>query len=122
MKTPIAKVRGLGSAGNGTHHWWIQKLLALALIPLTIWFVASVVQMTNADYRTVMTWMSSPVSATLMLIFMVTGIYHLKLGLQDVIEDYIPNEGLKFTLQIAISFGCILLAVVSVFSILKIAL
>lgn len=122
MKTPIAKVRGLGSAGNGTHHWWMQKLLALALIPLTIWFVASVVQMTNADYRTVMTWMSSPVSATLMLIFMVTGIYHLKLGLQDVIEDYIPNEGLKFTLQIAISFGCILLAVVSVFSILKIAL
>jgi len=122
MKTPIAKVRGLGSAGNGTHHWWMQKLTALALIPLTIWFVASIVQMTGADYRTVMTWMASPVSATLMLIFMITGLYHLKLGLQVVVEDYIHREGLKMALQITILFGCILLAVVSVFSILKVAL
>lgn len=122
MNTPISKVRGLGSARSGTHHWWMQKIAAVALIPLTIWFVASIVQMTNADYFTVRAWLASPVSATLMLLYIVIGLYHLRLGLQAVVEDYIHTEGMKIFLQFSILFGCTVIAVGSIFSVLKIAL
>ncbi|VAX03151.1 Succinate dehydrogenase hydrophobic membrane anchor protein [hydrothermal vent metagenome] len=122
FNTPISKVRGLGSARNGTHHWWMQKIAAVALIPLTIWFVASIVQMTNADYFTVRTWLSSPIPAILMLIYIVIAIYHLRLGLQAIVEDYIHSEGMKVGLQFSILFGCTIIAVASIFSVLKIAL
>ncbi|VAW06893.1 Succinate dehydrogenase hydrophobic membrane anchor protein [hydrothermal vent metagenome] len=122
INTPISEVRGLGSAKSGTHHWWMQKIAAVALIPLTIWFVASIVQMTAADYFTVKAWISSPVSAILMLMYIVVGVYHLRLGLQAVIEDYIHGEGMKVFLQFTILFGCIIIAVAAIFSVLKIAL
>ncbi|MBT5072659.1 MAG: succinate dehydrogenase, hydrophobic membrane anchor protein [Kordiimonadaceae bacterium] len=122
LRSPLGKVRGLGSAKNGTHHWWMQKLTAVALIPLTIWFVASVVQMTQADYEIVINWMNSPLVAVLMILFVSTGIYHLKLGLQVIIEDYIHTEGAKMALQVIVTFGCVALATTALFSILKIAL
>ncbi|MCK5424950.1 MAG: succinate dehydrogenase, hydrophobic membrane anchor protein [Emcibacter sp.] len=122
MNTPISKVRGLGSAKSGTEHWWMQKIAAVALVPLTIWFVASLVQMTSADYFTVRTWLASPVSATLMLMYIVIGLYHLRLGLQAVVEDYVTGGGMKVFLQFTILFGCTAIAVASIFSVLKIAL
>ncbi|MBL4612824.1 MAG: succinate dehydrogenase, hydrophobic membrane anchor protein [Emcibacter sp.] len=122
LNTPISKVRGLGSAKSGTEHWWMQKIAAVALIPLTIWFVASIVQMTQADYFTVKAWLSSPVSAILMLLYIVIGLYHLRLGLQAIVEDYIHAEGMKIFLQFSILFGCTIIAVASIFSVLKIAL
>ncbi len=122
FNTPISKVRGLGSARNGTHHWWMQKIAAVALIPLTVWFVASIVQMTKADYFTVISWLSSPIPAILMLIYIVIAIYHLRLGLQAIVEDYIHSEGMKVGLQFSILFGCTIIAVASIFSVLKIAL
>lgn len=122
LRSPLGKVRGLGSAKNGTHHWWMQKLTAVALIPLSIWFVASIVQMTQADYEIVINWMNSPMVAVLMLLFVITGIYHLKLGLQVIIEDYIHDEGWKVFYQTAVLFGCVALATTALFSILKIAL
>tara|TARA_R110002096_G_scaffold436096_2_gene667444 strand:- start:20476 stop:20850 length:375 start_codon:yes stop_codon:yes gene_type:complete len=122
LRSPLGKVRGLGSAKNGTHHWWMQKVTAVALIPLTIWFVSSVVQMTQADYEVVISWMNSPIVAVLMLLFVITGIYHLKLGLQVVIEDYIHSEGSKVLLQMLVTFGCVAVGITAVFSILKIAL
>lgn len=122
LRSPLGKVRGLGSAKNGTHHWWMQKVTAVALIPLTIWFVASVVQMTQASYEVVINWLNSPVVAVLMILFIFTGIYHLKLGLQVIIEDYIHSEGSKVALQMIVTFGCIVIATTALFSILKIAL
>lgn len=122
LRSPLGKVRGLGSAKNGTHHWWMQKVTAVALIPLTVWFVSSVVQMTQADYGAVVKWMSSPVVAVLMMLFIITGIYHLKLGLQVIIEDYIHSEGQKVALQMFVTFGCVLIGMLAIFSILKIAL
>ena len=122
LRSPLGKVRGLGSAKNGTHHWWMQKVTAVALIPLTIWFVSSIVQMTQADYEIVINWMNSPVVAILMTLFIITGIYHLKLGLQVIVEDYIHSEGSKMALQMLITFGCVAIAITAIFSILKIAL
>ena len=122
LNTPISKVRGLGSAKSGSEHWWIQKIAAVALIPLTIWFVASIVQMTQADYFTVKTWLASPISAILMLLYIVIGMYHLRLGLQEIVEDYVPQKGLKTFCSFSILFGCTLIAVACIFSILKIAL
>lgn len=122
LRSPLGKVRGLGSAKNGTHHWWMQKVTAVALIPLTVWFVSSIVQMTQADYGAVVKWMSSPVVAVLMMLFIITGIYHLKLGLQVIIEDYIHSEGQKVALQMFVTFGCVLIGMLAIFSILKIAL
>lgn len=122
LNTPISKVRGLGSARSGTEHWWMQKIAAVALIPLTIWFVASIVQMTSADYFTVKAWLSSPFSAIPMLLYIVIGIYHLRLGLQEIVEDYVPSKGAKTFFSFAILFGCTIIAVASIFSVLKIAL
>ncbi len=122
LRSPLGKVRGLGSAKNGTHNWWMQKVTAVALIPLTIWFVSSVVQMTQAGYEVVINWMNSPVVAILLLLFVVTSMYHLKLGLQVIIEDYIHSEGSKVMLQMLVTFGCVVVGTAAVFSILKIAL
>ncbi|MCP5381481.1 MAG: succinate dehydrogenase, hydrophobic membrane anchor protein [Kordiimonadaceae bacterium] len=122
LRSPLGKVRGLGSAKTGTHHWWMQKVTAVALIPLTIWFVSSVVQMTQASYEVVINWMTSPIVTLLMTLFVATGIYHLKLGLQVVIEDYIHSESAKVVLQMLVSFCCIITGTAAVFSILKIAL
>jgi succinate dehydrogenase membrane anchor subunit len=120
-RTPLGRVRGLGSAGDGTHHWWAQRLTALALIPLVIWFVVNVVTMIGADHAAMVGWMSSPISATLMVLLIVATFHHAQLGLQVVIEDYIQNEGWKFGLIIIIKFAAILLGGIAVFSILKLA-
>ncbi len=122
LRTPLGRVRGLGSAKSGTHHWWMQKVTAVALIPLTVWFVASMVQMTHATFEVALNWLSSPIPAILMILFVTTGLYHLKLGLQVIIEDYVHGEGAKTIIQMLITFGCILVAVAAVFSILKVAI
>lgn len=122
LNTPISKVRGYGSARSGTHHWWMQKIAAVALVPLTIWFVASVVQMTHADYFTVKAWLSSPIPATMLMVYIVIGIFHLRLGLTEIVEDYIHGGGMKVFFQFAILFGCTIITVASIFSVLKIAL
>lgn len=122
MQTPLGKVRGLGSAKNGTHHWWMQKVTAVALIPLTIWFVASLVQLTSSDYEAAFMWVAYPLNAILMILFISTGVYHLKLGIQVVVEDYIHVEMTKVILQMIVTFGCAALGLTGVLAILKIAL
>jgi succinate dehydrogenase / fumarate reductase membrane anchor subunit len=122
MKTPLGHVRGLGSAKGGTHHWWMQRVTAIALVPLVIWFVASMVGLIGADRATVVFWLKLPVPAVLMVLFMVTGFYHLKLGLQVIIEDYVHAECVKVSALLLNSFACIGLAAASIFAVLKIAL
>jgi succinate dehydrogenase / fumarate reductase membrane anchor subunit len=121
LRTPLGRVRGLGSAKDGTHHWWMQRVTAVALVPLTIWFVASLVALVGADYDTVVAWIGQPVVAVLLILFLFTGFYHLKLGLQVVIEDYVHSEGAKVACQMAVTFGCILVGALSLFAVLKIA-
>ena len=121
IKTPLGRVRGLGSAKGGTHHFWMQRVTAVAMIPLTIWFVASIVSLVGADRAVVLAWLHMPVVAVLMALLLGTGFYHLKLGLQVIIEDYVHCEAVKITALLANSFGCIALAAASVFAVLKIA-
>jgi succinate dehydrogenase / fumarate reductase membrane anchor subunit len=88
-RTPLGRVRGLGSAKEGVAHWWAQRLTALALIPLTLWFVISVVQMIGADPPQVVEWIGSPVTAILLIVLIGATFHHAQLGVQVVIEDYV---------------------------------
>ena len=122
LRTPFARVTGLGSAKDGTGHWWLQRLTALALVPLVIWFVASVVSLAGAEQPAVKAWLANPLAALLMVLFLGTGFYHLKLGLQVVIEDYVHGHGLKVALLVANVFACVLLGGGSILAVLKLTL
>ena len=121
MRTPIARVRGLGSAKNGTHHWWMQRLTAIALVPLTMWFVISVIRLAGADHAQVSTWLASPLPAVLMLLLIVATFHHLQLGLQVVIEDYVHGEAVKLGCIIGVKLASVALAVAAMFAVLKAA-
>ena len=121
MRTPISRVRGLGSAKEGTQHWWLQRLTAIALVPLVIWFVVSMICLANANYDTVTAWLATPLTAVLMLLFVIATFYHLQLGLQVVIEDYIHGEAAKMTCLIVLKLGSFALGLAAAFAILKVA-
>ena len=106
-RPPIARVRGLGSAKGGTHHWWMQRVTALALAPLTVWFVASLIRLAGADHAAAADWLAS--------------FHHLQLGLQVVIEDYIHGEAAKIGCIIGVKFASFALAVAAGVAVLKVA-
>lgn len=118
QRSPLGRVRGLGSAKEGVGHWWTQRLTSLALIPLTLWFAASLAAMTGADHAAVAAWVGSPLTAGLLLLLIVVTFHHAYLGLQVVIEDYVHHEGWKLTLLLTVQAGCILLALTGVLSVL----
>lgn len=122
LRTPLGKVRGLGSAKEGTDHFWMQRLTAVALVPLTLWFVVGVVAHAGASYGDFVAWLSSPLSGGLMILLLVATFYHALLGLQVVIEDYVHTEWKKLASLIVMRFLCILLGVIGVLSVLKIML
>lgn len=121
LRTPLGKVRGLGSAKDGTHHWWMQRVTAVALIPLSVWFVASLIGLVGADYETARAWLQQPLVAVLMILFIAVALYHLKLGLQVVIEDYVHSEGRKIAALMITSFACVLIGAATIFALLQIA-
>jgi len=121
-RSPLAKVIGLGSAKQGSAHWWWQRLTAVALIPLTIWFVYSVAQLTGPCLDAVYPWISSPVTSTLLITFVIALFYHTQLGIQVVLEDYIHHEGLKILSILTVKALSVILVVLSTVSILQVAL
>jgi succinate dehydrogenase / fumarate reductase, membrane anchor subunit len=121
LRTPLGQVRGLGSAKEGTGHFWIQRLTALALLPLMIWFVASIACLAGADHAQVVEWLSSPFAAVFMILMIGTGFYHLKLGIQVVIEDYIHSAWFKTGSLIGVTFICIVLGLACILAVLKLA-
>jgi succinate dehydrogenase / fumarate reductase membrane anchor subunit len=110
---PLARARGLGSAKNGTQHWWVQRLTAVALALLSPWFIWMAVTLAGADVAVVRAALAQPVNAVLMLAFIVSLFWHARLGLQVVIEDYIHTHWLEVTLQIVVLFAYILAALAS---------
>ncbi len=120
-RTPLSNARGLGSAKSGAHHWWMQRLTAVALVPLTLWFILSIIQLTGADYQTAVVWISSPINSVLMLLLIAATFHHMQLGLQVVIEDYVQGEGVKIIGIVLVKLISVLLAAAAAFAVLKIA-
>ena len=121
LRTPLSEVKGLGSAKEGTSHFWSQRLTALALIPLVLWLCFSVASLPGMDYVAVREWLSSPLTTIMMILFILVAFYHSRLGLQVVIEDYVGGHGARTAAIIAVTFAAAILAVVGVFSALRIA-
>lgn len=123
IQTPLARVRYLGSAKEGSNHWWWQRLSAIMLIPLTLWFVASIwwLVVGGATYEAFQDWLSGPVAAILMLLLIGAMFYHLKLGLQVVVEDYVHNKTLKWAILIKLNIGCVVGAVAAIYSTIAVA-
>ena len=122
LKSPLGRVLGLGSAKEGVTHWWGQRLTSIALIPLGLWFVFSIVGLLPSDHATAVTWLRSPLQAGLLILFISVVFWHALLGLQVVVEDYIHTEWLKVTILIALKLLLALLATVSVLMVLQISL
>lgn len=102
LQTPLSRVLGLGSAKEGVEHWWWQRLTALALVPLGIWFVVVAISMVGADYATARTWIAQPVNMVLLIAFVAALLHHGQLGLQVVIEDYVHREAWKLALLLTV--------------------
>lgn len=122
LRSPLGHARGLGSAKDGTHHFWVQRVSAVALVPLALWFVFSIAQLPVADYEHVKWWIGYPAIAVTLVLFIASALYHSMLGVQVVIEDYVGNEGLKITALLASKFFHFIVAAASIFAVLKIAL
>jgi succinate dehydrogenase / fumarate reductase membrane anchor subunit len=120
-RTQLARVRGLGSAKEGVQHWWAQRLTALALVPLGLWFVASVVALIGADHAAVAAWLASPVTLGLMILLVAAAFHHMQLGLQVVVEDYVQSEGVRLALIVALKAASLLLALAAVIALLRVA-
>jgi succinate dehydrogenase / fumarate reductase membrane anchor subunit len=121
LRSPLGRVRGLGSAKNGASHFRQQRLTAIALVPLALWFVISVVSLAGGSYDQFHAWIATPCNATLLLLVLFTAFYHAQLGLQVVIEDYVHGEGTKVFSLIAVKFAAVLLGVFSAVSLLRVA-
>ena len=120
-QTLLRRVRGVGSAKEGVHHWWMQRLTAIALVPLSIWLLTSIAFLAGADHARVAAWIANPVVALLLILTLTAMFYHLKLGVQVVIEDYVHAKPAKFACVLANNFGNTVLAVSCIFAVLKIA-
>ncbi len=105
LRSELGRVRGLGSAKEGVQHWWVQRITAIALIPLSLWFVACVVFLLDVDRATALDWLGSPVTLGLMSLFLIAALYHAVLGLQVVIEDYVHSHAAKITLLLLVQFA-----------------
>ena len=122
LRTPLSRVRGLGSAKEGTHHWLWQRLTAVALIPLSLWFIVSLVCRIGAEYGEVVTWMQSPIVSLLLILFVIMLFHHAQLGVQVVIEDYVHGKWQKLTSLLLLKFVAVVAALASIIAVLKVSL
>jgi succinate dehydrogenase / fumarate reductase membrane anchor subunit len=118
--TEIGRVRGLGSAKEGAHHWWIQRLTAGSNLLLMLWFLFSLLRLPHYDYATILAWLSTPLAAVPMILLVASTFWHFRLGLQVVIEDYQHDESRVIAL-VLLNFYTVAMAAFAIFAILKIA-
>jgi succinate dehydrogenase / fumarate reductase membrane anchor subunit len=114
------RARELGSAKTGTTHWWTQRVTAIALVPLTLWFVAGLIARAGHGHAAVITWLESPLAAILTVLLLIALFQHMALGLQVVIEDYVHSSRAKLLALLVMRFGCLTLAVVGILAVVRI--
>ena len=120
LRSPLGRVRGLGPAKEGgTAHWWAQRMTAIALVPLTVWFVISAISMVGADYAEFRAWAGAYGNPVLLIMLTVAVYHHGQLGMQVIIEDYIHHEAARFTALILVKLGAVFLAIYTIFSVAK---
>lgn len=119
---PLARAKGLGSAKHGVGHWWAQRVTAIALVPLTLWLVFSILRLVGLPQSAAIAWLAQPLNAVLMAGFVVAMFYHLQLGLQVVIEDYIHHRVTEVLLQLAVKFAAIGGVLACLLAIVRVAL
>ena len=121
LQSPLGRVRGLGAAGNGVHHWWVQRLTALALVPLAVWLLVSLLSLPSLDFVTLVSWIAGTWTASLLTLFVLIAAWHSSLGLQVIFEDYVHDHGLKTVSLVLSGFIHAVLAALGVFAVLRIA-
>ena len=122
LRSPMGRVLGMGSAKDGTAHWWAQRVSAVALVPLTLWFVFSLLTLPALDYDTVHTWLSVPVSGFLALLLVAVLTYHSYLGTIVIVEDYVSSVGMKVLTLLVLRFLYVLCGGAGIFAILRVVL
>ena len=121
LRTPMKEVRGLGDGGDGVHHWWIHRVTAIALIPLSLWFVAGVVSNVVAGYDSAVAWVSDPLVTVLLVLFIGTAFHHSMFGVQVIIGDYVHHRVAQVVALLANTFLHFLLVAVAIIAVLRIA-
>lgn len=121
LRTPLSNAKGLGSAKEGAAHWWAQRLTSVALVPLTLWLVFTLATFDDLSYGAAIEWMQSPLVAVGLALLVVVMFYHLQLGIQVIVEDYV-HGGLKIVTLVLLNFSCISLVFIGLFSIIKVSL
>lgn len=121
LRSPIGRVLGLGAAKEGVSHWWSQRVTAVALVLLGLWFVYALVRMPDFSHATLIAWIGAPINAVLLILLTGTLVYHSLLGVQVVVEDYVSHHGLKIVTMLLINFVHVALAALGIFAVLRIA-
>lgn len=121
LRSPIGRVLGLGSAKEGVSHWWSQRVTAVALVLLALWFASALLRLGDFSHGAVIAWIAMPFNAVLLSLLIGTALYHSHLGVQVVVEDYVVGHGLKVATLLLLTFLHIALAALGIFSVLRIA-
>ena len=121
MRTPLGKVRGLGSAHEGTLHFWRQRLTAIANVPLTLFFVGLLIALNGADYETTRAVLANPLVVLVLALMLISALFHMRLGMQVIIEDYVHGEGAKLACLLLNTFFTIAVGTMAIFALLKLA-
>jgi succinate dehydrogenase / fumarate reductase membrane anchor subunit len=121
MRSPLGRAIGLGSAKEGVEHWWLQRITAVTLVPLSLWFVSAIIRLVGADLDNVRDWVGNPLPAILLVLLLIATFYHAALGLQVVIEDYVHTELAKLGLLVVVRLACFALAVAGILAVVTMA-
>jgi succinate dehydrogenase / fumarate reductase membrane anchor subunit len=121
LQSPLNKVLGLGSAKEGTGHWWSQRMTAISLIPLTLWFAFSLLSIDHASYPAIVNWIAEPLHSILLILLVISLVYHSSLGLQVVIEDYVHGAA-KIVILISVQLAHVVLAVAAIYAVIIVSL
>ncbi len=122
LRSPLGQVLGRGAAKDGVHHWWVQRLTAVALVPLAIWFVVSLLSLPTLSYPAVSAWMGQAWTAVLLILFVLSAAWHSQLGVRVVIEDYVHGRGMRTVALALVAYLHVLAAAAGVFAVIKVAL